>query len=412
MGQIRFKKDIQYYKFCLYGFLRNLRFFDPFLVLFFLEKGLTFTQIGTLYAVRELAINLLEIPSGFLSDVFGRRYTMIISFVFYIFSFIIFYAFTSFLFFVMAMIFYAIGDAFRTGTHKAMIFDYLKNNGWSDQKVHYYGHTRSWSQKGSALSSLIAAAIVFYSGDFRTVFLFSIIPYLLDLILIASYPKSLDGPVRNLKQSKLKSRFGELIKTFLSTFKNIKTLKIVNSLSLHSGYYKSVKDYLQPILQSLALSIPVLVFLADEKRSALIIGVIYFIIFLLSSFASRKAGQVASYFKHSNDPLNLSLMIGLAAGLMSGIFYHFNFLTTAVIFFIFIFLIENLRKPIGVGHFAEHLDDHILAAALSAQSQAKTLWSALIALGAGVMADCFGVGSALIFLSATLLVIGWMSRLK
>ncbi|MEO1261547.1 MAG: MFS transporter [Bacteroidota bacterium] len=412
MGHPPFKKDLQYYKFCLYGFLRNLRFFDPFLVLFFLEKNLTYTQIGTLYAIRELATNLLEIPTGFLSDTFGRRHTMIISFVFYILSFIIFYVFSGFLFFVFAMIFYAIGDAFRTGTHKAMIFDYLKNKGWSDQKVSYYGHTRSWSQIGSAVSSLIAAGIVFYTGNFRAVFLYSIIPYLLDLILIMSYPKSLDGPVSSLKKINLNSRFGELINIFLNVFKNIETLKIVNSLSLHSGYFKSVKDYLQPILHSFALGVPVLFFLEDKKRSALIIGAIYFIIFFLSSIASKKAGKVASYYKHLNDPLNLSLMIGLIAGMLSGAFYHFGFLHVAVILFIFIFLVENLRKPIGVGHFAERIDDHVLAAALSAQSQAKTLWGALIAVGTGSMVDHFGVGAGLVIISGWLLVLGWLSRLR
>ena len=203
-----------------------------------------------------------------------------------------------------------------------------------------------------------------------------------------------------------------MTKTFLTTFKNIETLKIVNSLSLHSGYFKSVKDYLQPILHSFALSIPLFIFLEEKKRSAMIIGVIYFIIFLLSSMAAKKAGKVASYFKHLNDPLNLSLMIGLITGMLSGIFYQLNFLTISVLFFIFIFIVENLRKPIGVGHFAERIDDHILAAALSAQSQAKTLWGAIIAVGTGVAVDSLGVGTGLALISAVLLSLGWLSRLK
>ena len=39
-----FRKDLQYYKFCLYGFLKNLRFFEAFLILFFLEGGLSFFE--------------------------------------------------------------------------------------------------------------------------------------------------------------------------------------------------------------------------------------------------------------------------------------------------------------------------------------------------------------------------------
>ena len=66
-----------------------------------------------------------------------------------------------------AMILFAVADSFRTGVHKAMIFDYLKVNKWSQHKVSYYGHTRSWSQTGSAVSALIAAAIVYISGNYK-----------------------------------------------------------------------------------------------------------------------------------------------------------------------------------------------------------------------------------------------------
>ncbi|MDO7976343.1 hypothetical protein [Oceanotoga teriensis] len=43
-----FEKDKQYYKFCMYGFFKNLRFFEPFFMLFLKEKGLSFTEIGSL----------------------------------------------------------------------------------------------------------------------------------------------------------------------------------------------------------------------------------------------------------------------------------------------------------------------------------------------------------------------------
>ena len=56
-----------------------------------MEKGLTFLQIGTLYAIREIAINILEIPSGFAADALGRRRTMVAAFLAYIVSFIVFY---------------------------------------------------------------------------------------------------------------------------------------------------------------------------------------------------------------------------------------------------------------------------------------------------------------------------------
>ena len=41
------------FRFSLYGFLKNQRYFEAFLVLAFPDKGLIFFEIGLLVAVRE-----------------------------------------------------------------------------------------------------------------------------------------------------------------------------------------------------------------------------------------------------------------------------------------------------------------------------------------------------------------------
>jgi len=120
-----FSKDIQYFKFCAYGFLKNLRFFEPFFILFFLERDLSYLQIGVIYTVREITRNIFEIPSGLAADVLGRRRTMITAFSLYIISFLIYTISYRYGMLIAATIVFALGDVFRTGTHKAMIFDYL-----------------------------------------------------------------------------------------------------------------------------------------------------------------------------------------------------------------------------------------------------------------------------------------------
>ena len=138
-------KDLQYYKFCAYGFLKNLRFFDPFILLFFRSVGMSYLHIGVLFSVREISTTVLELPTGVIADLFGRKNSMISSFLAYILSFIIFYTSSKYNLFIIAMFLFAVGEAFRTGTHKAMIFDYLKIKNISHLKTEYYGHTRSLS---------------------------------------------------------------------------------------------------------------------------------------------------------------------------------------------------------------------------------------------------------------------------
>ena len=396
-----FEKDLQYYKFCSYGFLKNLRFFEPFLILFFLEKNLTYLQIGTLYAIREIGTNILEIPTGILADVVGRRRSMIFSFASYIISFILFYIYSSFWLFSIAMIFFSIGEAFRTGTHKAMIVEYLKIKGWKNQKVHYYGHTRSASQIGSAVSSLIAAGLVFYSGRYQIVFLASTIPYILDLLLMMSYPKELDGKGKDHSENSIKKVFQE----FATSIKDLTILRGIFNSSLYSGFHKATKDFLQPLLKTTAVSLPILLCIREEKRSALLIGCVYFVLFLLTSFLSRNAGKFAERFSHLSIPLNATLLLGFACGIFAGIFYMIKFFFFAIILYIAIYLLHNLRKPMAIGYISEIIPSNILATVLSTESQANSICAAILAPMLGWLVDVYGLGMGLTILSGTLFLL-------
>lgn len=424
----RFERDLQYYKFCAYGFLKDLRFFDPFMILMFLDKGLSYAQIGGLYALREILINVMEIPSGVMADALGRRRTMIMSFAAYIASFVVFYLARGYAVLVLAMAVFAFGDAFRTGTHKAMIFDYLKLKGWADQKTHYYGHTRSWSQRGAALSSLIAAALVIWRGEYRVVFLFTLIPYVLDLLLMVSYPAVLDGPRRAAflasrddgpaegvadapKAPSVADEFRHVVKAFASSFKDLFVLRAISNQALYTGYYKAAKDYLQPLLAGLALGLPAFLSWREKERTALVVGVVYFGIYSLTSLASRSSGRFSERFDSLARPLNLTLLGGLGLGFASGLCYALGLAAPAALLYVGVYVIENLRKPMGIAYVTELMNQDALATALSAESQAETLFAALVALGLGFAADALGPGPGLAATSAACIAVALFLRL-
>ena len=52
--QQKIKSDGQIKKFCAYGFLKNLNFFEPYLLIFLMGKGIGLFEIGILIAVREV----------------------------------------------------------------------------------------------------------------------------------------------------------------------------------------------------------------------------------------------------------------------------------------------------------------------------------------------------------------------
>ncbi|WP_367356838.1 MFS transporter [Mesotoga sp.] len=393
---MQIKRDSQFYRFAAYGFLKNLRFFDPFLILFFREMGLSFLQIGTLISVREVATNFLELPTGIIADLYGRRLSMVLSMVSYLSSFMIFYFFPSFYVYMIAMIAFAFGEAFRTGTHKAMILEYLRINDMTDMKVHYYGATRAASQLGSAINALIAAFLVFYSGSYKIVFLASVLPYAANLVNLMLYPKELDGELRSGEKR-------ETIKAFLGIFRNGDALKGVLNSSLYDAFFKVVKEYLQPILKALALGLPIMITFGEEQRTSVIVGIVYFVIYIATSYASKNAGRLSGKFGNEARALNYTYIFGAVLIIFSGLLQIFALQVLAVVIFFFLFILENFRRPINISYISDNIDHKTMASGLSVESQLKTLLMAIFAPLIGFMADKLGVGSAITIAGAAML---------
>jgi len=398
-------KDKQFYKFALYGFLKNLRFFEPFIVIFLLSKNINLLEIGILFSIREIAKNILEIPSGIIADTIGRRKTLAFAFLIYIVSFLTFYFFTGFVFYLIAVTFFAVGDAFRSGVNKAIMVTYLEQTNQINLKTDYYGHTRSWSQLGSAISSLAGGAILFLSENFNLIFLFSTLPYIIDFFIILSYPKTLDKINSKQKNKSVKNKLSEIFKTFILSIKNKKQIIILTNVSIYSGLYKTLKEFIQPILKLLILQYPFFLYLSEKQRISVGFAIIYFIIFIINSFASRYAFKVSKLFKSENKFLNFSLIIGVIIGIVSGIILKFYTSVFVIILLILIFLIENLRKPSGINLITKTTDSKIHASILSLNSQLSSLFAAIFMILIGFLSKFTEISTSITIISLSILIL-------
>ncbi|KAA3659478.1 MAG: MFS transporter [Chloroflexi bacterium] len=394
------KKDRQFYRFALYGFLKNLRFFEPFIILIFRENGLTFFQIGILYSIRDLTNNLTELPTGFIADAFGRRKSMVFAFIAYILSFFVFYTFSNFYISAVAMVLFGLGESFRSGTHKALILEHLKLNDMLDLKVAYYGRTRAASQMGSAFNSLIAAALLFFTGDYRTMFLAATIPYMIDLINLATYPKILDGELTQFDRNALWGQVKATLKDFIGIFRDQHTMRAILNSASFTALFKSTKDYLQPILEAFALALPFLIFVDDVKRSGVVVGIVYFFIYLLTSYASRSSNEFSRRFKNLTAPINLTFLAGVGFLFVAGLSTWQNLTLISILLFLGFYVLQNLRKPMNVAFISDQISHKVMASGLSVEAQFTTILVAVLAPILGVLADTFGVGIALTVLGA------------
>jgi len=376
------------HRFSLYGFLKNQRYFEPFLILILLEKGLDFFQIGLLIGFQEGCINLMEIPSGAAADLYGRRRAMILSFISYIISFVLFALSHSMILLTTAVFFFAIGEAFRTGTHKAMIFNWLESEGQTKKKTMVYGFTRSWSKIGSALSVLVATGLVFYTGDYASIFWFSIPPYILAIINFLGYPAYLDG------QSKVELSLSKIIDHFWASinqaWKRVSIRRLIIESMGFGGLFKINKSYLQPILQQTALTLPILVGLMQIKRSAILIGIVYFILHLLSSVASRQAHRLVALKKSAEHASKFlwQIYLSLFIVLVPGFLLDWDGLIIAS--FLMMAIVQNFWRPLIVSRFDDHSTSDKGATMLSIESQSKSVGTMLFAPLIGRLVDQFG----------------------
>lgn len=392
-------KDIK--KFGFYGLLKNLKFFEPFLWLYFLVNGLSLLEIGTLYAIREAIVYVFEIPSGVLADRFGRKNELVICFIFYIMSFITFFFSNSFGLFVVAISLYGLGEAFRSGTHKAMVMDYLDLNDMKESKTQVYGLTRSYSNMGSAISSIAAIILVLVTPDLSYLFLLAIIPYIMDLFLVLSYPNYLNHRIDS------KFSFVEFFKESYRSVKYTLTTKKLNITILKSaGYnavFKTIKDYIQPIFVGLGITLLIVSNLSIEDNEKIYIGLIYFIVHFISIFATRYAYLLQKCFSKNLIVISMWFFTALTS-IILGLFMNNLFVVIGAFVLFYVFL--NIRKPYMVERIGNQSDSSKRASVLSIDSQITSLIIIILAPLVGYMSDTFGIEVMLISLGILMGVVG------
>lgn len=383
------RNDPVIFRFSLYGFLKNQEYYDPFWILAFREKGLSFLTIGLLISIREITMNLFEVPSGAIADVMGRRAAMIFSFLCYIGSFALFGLASDVPLLAAGMVAFGLGEAFRTGTHKSMIFAYLRHHGRLAEKTRIYGYTRSWSKFGSAVSVLFAAAFVLITNDYVAIFYLAIIPYALNIVNFLGYPKEVDG--QRQSGGSLKEVFRILASSLKDSMRNPGLRRVLVESMGFEGTFKTVKDYLQPVLKAISVSglaaILVLEGLSVEQKAALVIAPVYFLLNFLSGVASRYAHRFSDHF--GGHDLASRVLWGwqllIFAGLLPALYFEWHLV--AVVAFTLLHVLQNLWGPLMYSRLDDHAREEQGSTVLSIESQSVALATMVLAPLIGYSVD-------------------------
>jgi len=403
------------WKFRFYGFFKNLRFFEPFLLIMLINIGLSLFEIGLLISIREIITYIFEIPSGIIADKFGKKRELLFCFVFYIISFIFYFfgidpslPYSNLVFLVIASIFFGLGESFRSGTHKAMELLWMENEDLLEYKTHVYGSTRSYSLLGSALSAILAIFLIIYIPANKWIFLITIIPYILDFILIASYPSYMNDhqPITGGYWNQLKFGF----KGVKPTLKSKRIRKAIFSSAIYDAIYKTLKDYIQPIMV-----IIISIFLIQIGKEgidietkdiyiSIFLGGIYCIFYLISSLSSKNAFKVKKLFNNAKTSMDILFDLFAFILLLEAIFMWIEIPIVIILLYLLIYVFENIRRPLAVDYMGEVMPKEERATILSVESQIKSISVFIFAPLFGFIAD-YSIALLFLILAISMVII-------
>lgn len=159
MSEAALQRNIRLYP--IYVFATNLFFWVPIFFLYFSSK-LTLSEVLQLEAFYYFVVVLAEVPSGYFSDRFGRRLTLLLSSSSLVIGYIFFAFGSSFIAFAAGQLFFASWRAFSSGADTSLHFESLKALGREDE----YSAREAIASKNMFLAPAIASIVGGIAGSY------------------------------------------------------------------------------------------------------------------------------------------------------------------------------------------------------------------------------------------------------
>ncbi len=143
-----------------FAFLKMTLFPMAIITLFWKDQvGLSLSEILLLQAIFSVASLVMEYPSGYLSDRFGYRPTLVFAALLGVGGWLTYTMASSFATVMLAEIQLGISYAFISGTDSALLFETLRAAGREDEYLRRDGRMTAWAQAGEAAGAIGAGAL-------------------------------------------------------------------------------------------------------------------------------------------------------------------------------------------------------------------------------------------------------------
>ena len=363
-------------------FLSNLLFPIPVVVLFWMANGLNLTEVMILQSIFSIIVVVLELPTGYFADLYGRKTSLVIGSLTLFFGIIIYSLGHNFFQFLIAEILWGISASFLSGANLALLYDTLKNLG----KERVYKKI-----SGSVISySFIAAIISSVAGGFigkinlRLTF-YACIPFFFILLLISL---SLKEPriYRRIAKKDYIKKFFFTIKKYIIKHSQIRALILYSAVLI--AFTNAVLWLYQPYFKLSNIDIAYF-------------GFIFALFNIIATLSSKYAYVIEEKVGKVRSLVMLPIILSISYFLMGKFVFYFAFGFAFIQQFV-----RGFSEPIITEYINSLTPSRIRATLLSAKSLLTKLFYASIIPVIGYIADIYTLTQALLVLGVTTLISG------
>jgi len=337
------------------------------------------SNVAIIFSVKSIALAVFEVPTGAISDLFGRKNTLIVSQIMNFFSIVLLYIGGSMTLFVGYAIFKAFARSLASGTDKALIHDTLAR----ENKTHIYkkiiGSYESTWTFGAAIGSVIGGLLAGVSLSFPV--LITLIPLGLAAILVlfiedVDYEKA--GHRNVLKHMK------DSVKLVVHN-KQLSILMLGGMILI--GFGGSIHHFSPIFIEFKEIPIEVFGIIGAGIYGFASLG------YFLSHFISEKYG----------DKFTIVLSVFMAPlfyliSTLTGMYVSMTFFVLAAIFF-------GLRSPV-IDHFLnKEVESKERATVFSLANLSEQAGFSVIALALGYLADLYTINTLFIICAGFMLLV-------
>jgi MFS family permease len=160
---LKLKKNI--YKNYIFTLLQNLDLTRGIWMIYLASKGMSLIQLGLLETIFHITSFVMEVPTGAVADIFGRKASRILGRVSSVFSVILLLSANSFYFFALSFVFTALSYNLESGAGDALIYDSLKEIGEEEKYMKVNGNKELFYQSAGIISFFLGGYLASKSYD-------------------------------------------------------------------------------------------------------------------------------------------------------------------------------------------------------------------------------------------------------